>query len=229
MWDVDVRYFDYSEMDECCLTLVSTLDTHMLYEAWFCIYVLVHKGIINVSHDCVQVITYTGPTCSQKAMGSKQQLWGDLHFGFALVFKSGKVSLVLIGCHLFPGPVIRWNGTDEFVKIVLSWIILKGMEKNRSIKLTVTVRFIQDLWFDYLLNHVLQCYQTHDLVERISLPFIVHFLDNGQVRFSCEEERQSNWDFRNISPLRKVLQLSFHPLQGFSTVVVQRVDIKRIM
>lgn len=78
-----------------------------LYEALFCISVFVHKGSINASHDCVQLITNTVPTCGQKAMGRKQQLWRDLHFGFALVLKSRKVSLVLIRRHLYPGPIIR--------------------------------------------------------------------------------------------------------------------------
>lgn len=77
-----------------------------VYEARCCVSVLVHKGSVNASGDCVHVILCTVPTCGQEAMGRKQQLWGDLHFGFALVFKSRKVSLVLIGCHLFPGPVI---------------------------------------------------------------------------------------------------------------------------
>lgn len=103
-----------------------------VYEARFCISVLVHKGSINASRGCVHVITYTVPTCSQEAMGSKQQLWRDLHFGFALVFKSRKISLVLVGCHLFPGPIIRWNGTDKFMKVVLSWAVLKRMKRQTN-------------------------------------------------------------------------------------------------
>lgn len=82
---------------------VSTLGTHRFIKHDSAYLFL----CINASYGCVHVITYTVPTCGQKAMGSKQQLWRDLHFGFALVFKSRKVSLVLIGCHLFPGAIVR--------------------------------------------------------------------------------------------------------------------------
>lgn len=132
MWDVDVIY-SWLFWDGWMLfnTCVNTRHTQV-YDAWLCISVLVHKGSINVSHDYVHLITYTVPTCSQKAMGSKQQLWRDLYFGFALVFKSRKVSLVLIGCHLFPGPIIRWNGKDEFIKVVLLRLILKWMKRETN-------------------------------------------------------------------------------------------------
>lgn len=204
-------------------TCVNTGHTRA-YEALFCVSLYVHKGSINASHDCVRWLTNAVPTCGQKAMSSKQQLWRHLHFGFALVLKSRKVSLVLIRCHLYPGPIVRWNGTDQFIKAVLSQMALKWMKKIPQFKLTVTVRLVQDLRLDDLLDHVLQRHQTHDLVERISLPFVVHFLDNGQVRFSCEEERQSNWDFRDIGPLRSLLERSFHP-----TAVAQGAHFKRII
>lgn len=57
--------------------------------------------------------------------------------------------------------------------------------------LTVKVRFIQDLRFDYLLDDVLQGDQSQHLVERISLPLVVHFLDDGQVGFTWKRERSA--------------------------------------
>lgn len=65
------------------------------------------------------------------------------------------------------------------------------MTKKNKAELTVKVRFIQNLWFYYLLDHVLKGDQPQHLVERISLTLIVHLLDNGQVGFSYEEERES--------------------------------------
>lgn len=125
--------------------------------------------------------------------------------------KAEKSLLFLLGATFFLDRLSAAMGKTNSSKFFYRDSFWNGW-KETPIKLTVTVWFVQDLWFDYLLDHVLQCYQTHDLVKGISLPFIVHFLDNGQVRFSCEEERQSNWDFRNISPPQKVFELSFHPL-----------------
>ena len=53
------------------------------------------------------------PTCGQEAVGSQQQLRGDLGFGFALVLEGGEVPLVLIGRHFFPIEVIRCGKGEE--------------------------------------------------------------------------------------------------------------------
>lgn len=52
--------------------------------------------------------------------------------------------------------------------------------------LTVQIRLIQDLGLDDLLNDILQGDNAHHLVERVSFPFIVHPLHDGQVGLSCE-------------------------------------------
>lgn len=50
--------------------------------------------------------------------------------------------------------------------------------------LTVEVGFIQDLWLDDLFYDVLQGDNAQHLIERVPFAFIVHSLDNGQVRLS---------------------------------------------
>lgn len=51
--------------------------------------------------------------------------------------------------------------------------------------LTVQIRLIQDLGFDDLLNDILQGDDAHHLVERVSFPFVVHPLHDGQVGLPC--------------------------------------------
>lgn len=54
-------------------------------------------------------------------------------------------------------------------------------QKHSIQLLTVTIRLVQDLRFDDLLNNVLQRDQPQNLVERISFTLIVHLLNDGQV------------------------------------------------
>lgn len=97
----------------------------------------------------------------------------------------------------------------------MEWLSLKGeyvtscdRRDINKLKLTVKVWLIQNLWFYYLLDDVLKGDQTQHLVERISLPLIVHFLDNGQVRLSCVEDRDSLVEFPAHGSLHRSLRLS---------------------
>ena len=59
--------------------------------------------------------------------------------------------------------------------------------------LTVKIGFIQDLRFDDLLDDVFQGDQSQHLVEGISLPLVVHLLDDGQVGLTWGQDMSITW------------------------------------
>lgn len=75
-------------------------------------YVVADGEAVDVCQWCVTrpyvraLITSFLLTCSQEAMSGQQQLRRDLHFGLALMFEGGEVSLILIGSHFFPVAII---------------------------------------------------------------------------------------------------------------------------
>lgn len=72
---------------------------------------------------------------------------------------------------------------------------------------TVQVRLVHNLRLDDLLDDVLQRDDAHHFIEGIALPFAVHPLHHGQVRFPCrhkEYERVADYERVSMSGLTGV-------------------------
>lgn len=119
-------------------------------------------------------------------MGRQEELWRGANLGFS--FRRLEKRELLVGGARLQGDLQRSEGPLHFpVHCRSRWTVLirtrRELDRAPCLQeLTAAVGLVQDLRFDDLLDDIFQGNQAQHLVERVSLPLVVHLLDDGHVR-----------------------------------------------